>query len=348
MMLGELNASHLGFSAGSDPREGYRDDWTVATGHLGLRFDPGYKGPGVRVLDVVADGPTDAEKSRVRAGEVVLSIDGTAVDPGLDLAPLLTGIMDRDVALRVKDAEGKERTVLVRPVYLRTIQRLLYAKWLEDNEKKVHELSGGKLGYLHIRGMSWGSFYEFERQLYAAGYGREGLVIDVRDNGGGFTADHLLTALTQPVHAYTISRGGAPGYPQDRKVYATWSKPIVVLVNQGSFSNAEIFAHAIRTLKRGKLVGVPTAGGVISTGGARVMDFGWIRTPGRGWFLAGTGQDMEQNGAQPHFEVWPRPGEMVRGIDRQLEKAVEVLLVDVAEAAGKELPGPMYRSARED
>ena len=132
--------------------------------------------------------------------------------------------------------------------------------------------------------MDMPSFHKFEEELYAAGAGKDGLVIDVRENGGGSTTDHLLTALTQPVHAITVPRGGGPGYPQDRKVYATWNKPIVVLCNQNSFSNAEIFSHAIKTLKRGQLVGVPTAGGVISTGGVPIMDVGTLRLPFRGWF----------------------------------------------------------------
>jgi tricorn protease len=194
--------------------------------------------------------------------------------------------------------------------------------------------------------MSWRSFEEFERELYAAGYGRDGLVIDVRYNGGGFTADHLLTALTQPAHAITVSRGGGPGYPQDRKVYASWSKPIVVLVNQDSFSNAEIFAHAIRTLRRGKLVGVTTAGGVISTGGRRILDLGWLRTPGRGWFVLGTGEDMEMNGAVPDYEIWPEPGDAAKGIDRQLDKAVLVLAADVEAWQRRPRPELRYRSQR--
>ena len=130
---------------------------------------------------------------------------------------------------------------------------------------------------MHIRGMNMSSFYRFESELYAIAADKDGIVIDVRDNGGGFTTDHLLTVLTQPVHAITVPRGGGPGYPHDRKVYASWTKPIVVLCNQNSFSNAEIFSHAIKTLKRGQLVGVPTAGGVISTGGVRIMDVGFLR-----------------------------------------------------------------------
>ncbi len=80
--------------------------------------------------------------------------------------------------------------------------------------------SNGTLGYLHIRGMSMPSLYKFEEELYSAGAGKEGLVIDVRENGGGSTADQLLTVLTQPTHAITVPRGGGQGYPQDRKVYA--------------------------------------------------------------------------------------------------------------------------------
>jgi tricorn protease len=178
--------------------------------------------------------------------------------------------------------------------------------------------------------MNMPSFSEFERQLYAAGNGKQGLVIDVRDNGGGSTADLLLTALTQPRHAITVPRGGGAGYPQSRMVFATWQKPIVVLCNQNSFSNAEIFSHAIKTLGRGKLVGVPTAGGVISTGSTSVLDVGTMRMPFRGWFVLGTGQDMELNGAIPDVIIWPEPGELPQGIDRQLESGVEILLAELA------------------
>ena len=160
----------------------------------------------------------------------------------------------------------------------------------------------------------------------------EGLSGAVRNNGGGFTADHLLTVLVPPVHASTVPRGGGSGYPGDRRVYATWTKPIVVLCNERSFSNAEIFSHAIKNLKRGKLVGVPTAGGVISTASRSIMDLGTIRMPGRGWFLP-DGQDMELNGAIPDYLIWPLPGELPSGDDKQLDKAVQVLMSDVEKVA---------------
>ncbi len=366
LMLGELNGSHLGFTptgmsrrgpeppaappgvpappGAPEPPAGSADrGWTVTTGHLGVRFDPEHKGPGLKVRDVLPKGPAEQKRSRLAAGEVILSIDGTEIKPDTDLTPLLTGPPDREVRLKVKGTDGKEREVSLRPISFPQARTLLYEKWTRDNRKAVEELSKGKLGYLHISAMSMPSFYKFEEELYSAGAGKDGLVIDVRENGGGSTADHLLTALTQPVHAITVPRGGGPGYPQDRKVYATWDKPVVVLCNQNSFSNAEIFSHAIKTLKRGQLVGVPTAGGVISTGGTTIMDVGFIRLPGRGWHLIGDGEDMELNGAVPHHVVWPEPGQMPRGKDVQIEKAVSVLLADVK--AWQERPQPKLRKA---
>jgi len=345
LMLGELNGSHLGFYAGESSPKPAQPAWDITTAHLGVRFEPDYKGPGLKVKDVLPNGPADREKSRVKPGEIIRTIDGINVDPGMDMTEVLNGPLDRDIHLSIQSSEDQRREVVLRPISYGTTRNLLYEKWIRDNRRKVKQTSDGTLGYVHIRGMNWPSFQKLERELYAEGAGREGLVIDVRNNGGGFTTDHLLTILCQPVHAITVPRGGGRGYPQDRRVYATWSKPITVLCNQNSFSNAEIFSHAIKTLKRGKLVGVPTAGGVISTGGAQVMDVGYLRLPVRGWFVLGTGEDMELSGAVPDYIVWNKPGEMPRGKDAQLDKAIKVLLKSVK--APKARPMPQLRKATE-
>jgi tricorn protease len=117
------------------------------------------------------------------------------------------------------------------------------------------------------------------------------------------------------------------------------------MCNQNSYSNAEIFSHSIKTLKRGKLVGVPTAGGVISTGSASIMDVGTLRLPGRGWYGINSGKDMELNGAVPDYIVWPQPGEAAKGVDAQLDKAIEVLKQDVS--AAKKRPEPKLIKATE-
>ncbi len=344
LMLGELNGSHLGFY----PRGGSnidRPDWNVTTAHLGVRFDRQYKGPGLKIRDVLPDGPADREVSKLEAGEIITSIDGVSVDPEMDLTEVLNGPSDRDMELSVRDANDQSRQVTIRPTSYGAVRSMLYEKWIDDNQRMVEKLSDGKLGYVHIQSMNWSSFQRLERELYAVGVGKDGLIIDVRNNGGGFTADHVLTVLCQPSHAITVPRGGGKGYPQDRRVYANWNKPIVMMCNQNSFSNAEIISHAVKTLKRGKLVGVPTAGGVISTGGTNIMDVGFLRLPFRGWFILPTGEDMELNGAVPDYIIWPEPGEMPAGIDKQLEKAVDVLLDDVG--AWKAKPRPTLRKATE-
>ena len=263
-MLGELNGSHLGFSLNAATTTS--NTWREETAHLGMRFDASFAGPGWLVRDVIEKGPATHHASRIEPGEVILKVDGRDVIPTMDVSEVLNGPLERDITLHVRSAAGAEREVTVRPISYTTARKLLYDAWIKANRRTVEQNSGGTLGYLHIAAMSDESFERFQEELYAAGAGKDGLVIDVRENGGGSTADHLLTALMQPRHAITVPRGGTPGYPQDRIIYAVWQKPIVVLCNQNSFSNAEIFSHAIKTLKRGKLVGVPSAGGVISTG----------------------------------------------------------------------------------
>lgn len=348
LMLGELNGSHNGFYPSrnrSDDTEGWRD----TTAHLGVRFDPSHAGPGLLVRDVLPGGPADRVESRLQAGDIIISIDGKAVDPGMDLTEILNGRLDRDIELLVNRTDGDatiEQRIAIRPISFGAARSLLYDQWLISNREKVAEASDGKLGYLHIRAMNMDSFYDFERELYRVGYGRDGLIIDVRDNGGGSTTDLLLTALTQPRHAITVPRDGGQGYPQSRMVYAVWQKPIVVLCNQNSYSNAEIFSHAIKNLKRGKLIGVETAGGVISTGSVRITDVGTMRMPFRGWFLVTDGEDMEMNGAKPDHVIWPAPGEIPTGVDRQLDKAIEVLEQELAANPAKD-PELIYASERE-
>ncbi|MBX7103245.1 MAG: DPP IV N-terminal domain-containing protein [Gemmataceae bacterium] len=352
LMLGELNGSHLGFFPGSsfatrnqppaEPAAGAK--WTESTAHLGVRFDSKFAGPGLRIRDVLPGGPGELARSKMNAGDVIVAIDGQEVGPNTDLTTVLNAAPGKEFSVRLKTGDA-ERTITVRPTSYAQARAALYRKWIDDNRKAVDKLSNGKLGYVHIDAMAMPSFYKFQTELFSVGHGKDGLIIDVRENGGGSTADHLLTALCQPEHAITVPRGGGPGYPQDRRVYATWSKPIVVMCNQNSFSNAEIFAHAIKNLKRGRVVGVPTAGGVISTGAAQIMDAGTLRLPFRGWYSSVDGKDMELNGAVPDVVVWPAPGDLPAGKDVQLEKAVATLGEDVT--AWKARPRPKLVNASE-
>ncbi|MEP4076939.1 S41 family peptidase [Haloferula sp.] len=331
MLLGELNASHLTFISKDwpEPWENEGAEFQT-TRHLGIRF--GRKGPGdpLFVRNVIADSPAANCSPPVNKGDTIVRVNGRRVDGATPLYRFMNGRMDRQIELTVRDADGEEHTHELEPISYEKATELAEAEVVIDNRRRVEELSDGKLGYVHIARMFWDDFEQFEREIYAAGHGKDGLIIDIRDNGGGMVTDHLLTVLCQPRHAVTIPRDGGPGYPQDRKVYASWHKPLIVLCNQNSYSNAEIFAHAIKTLGRGKLVGVTTAGGVISAGKDRILDAGTLRVPFRGWFLPDTGEDMEMNGATPDITVWASPDELIADRDPQLEVSVDTLLEQVA------------------
>ena len=231
--------------------------------------------------------------------------------------------------------ETEENTVEIKPGSSYSIRTALYESWVKTNREKTENDSGGKLGYVHIQGMSQPSLERFEAELYSVGHDKEALVIDVRDNGGGWTTDMLLQILMVERHAYTIPRGakdGEFGYPQNRLSMYSWTKPIIVLCNQNSYSNAEIFSHAVKTLKRGKLVGVPTRGAVISTGSKGLIDGSSMRYPFRGWFVADgekLGANQENGPAIPDIIVEITPEDEINGNDPQLDAAIKSLLKDL-------------------
>ena len=185
--------------------------------------------------------------------------------------------------------------------------------------------------------MNWTSFERFERELMAAGYGKEGIVIDVRFNGGGWTTDYLMAVLNVNQHAYTIPRGAASSldehlnfkntYPfGERLPLASWTKPSIAMCNENSYSNAEIFSHAYKTLGIGTLVGQPTFGAVISTGGWGLVDGSYVRMPFRAWYVKATEENMEHGPAVPDILVENPPAYKANDTDPQLQRAVQELL----------------------
>ncbi|MDP8237644.1 MAG: S41 family peptidase [Candidatus Hatepunaea meridiana] len=334
MMIGELNSSHSGYWS---PSFGH----SYSTGRLGLDFVPSRLDtpvrqkdlPGLLIKYVQPKGPCDRIKEPIEVGERLIAVNGTKLDHEVNLHELLRDQVGQRVELVL--AKGKkERRVVVRPMGAYIQGALRYDEWVKDKREMVDSLSDGELGYLHLRGMGNPSLARFEAQLYSMANGKDGLVIDVRNNGGGWTTDYVLAMLQVRRHAVTFPRDGGPGYPQGRLPLYSWVKPIIVLCNEYSFSNAEIFSHSIKTLGRGKLVGVPTPGGVISTGGHRLLDGSGFRLPLRGWY---TGKEpsrdprrnMEGNGAVPDIIVPLIPGQMINGEDEQLETAVKELLQEV-------------------
>jgi tricorn protease len=329
LMLGELNASHMGYY-GSDRAE-TQDE---RTGRLGVELDPVENG--VEVQRVVPRSPADREVSTLREGDVVTAVDGTPVAEADNFYALLEGTVDEKILLEVTGPDGDERTVRIRPTG--DLGEELYREWVEERKRLVEEYSDGRLGYVHVEGMNWDSFEHFERELYASGHDKEGLIIDVRFNGGGWTTDYLMTVLNVKRHAYTVPRGATDDLQQnheqfrghypfgERLPYAAWTKPVATLANENSYSNAEIFSHAFKNLDHGPLVGQPTFGAVISTGGMGLIDGSYVRMPYRAWYVYQTDENMEHGPARPDVRVQNPPAVKATGEDPQLRRAVEALL----------------------
>ena len=328
-MLGELNASHMGYYAGD--RAETQDE---RTGRLGVELDPVENG--VEVQRVVPRSPADREASTLRDGDVITAVDGRSVAEAGNIYRLLEGTVEEKVLLSVTGPDGTERTVRIRPTG--DLGDALYREWVEDRKALVEEYSDGRLGYVHVEGMNWESFEHFERELYASGHDKEGLLIDVRYNGGGWTTDYLMTVLNVRRHAYTVPRGATDNLQQnheqfrghypfgERLPYAAWTKPVATLANENSYSNAEIFSHAFKNLDHGTLVGQPTFGAVISTGGTGLLDGSYVRMPFRGWYVYQTDESMEHGPARPDIQVANPPGIKADGEDPQLRRAVQALL----------------------
>ena len=326
-LFGEVNGSHTGIYGGfnhSGPRSGM--------GYLGVDTTP--TDNGYTVTGVLADSPADKTEGGLEVGDVIVAVDGgpLARDGGgvRDLQTAMGLTSGREILVDI-ERNGEHAVILIEPMSYGSRQSLARAADLAARRDSVASLSDGRLGYLHIKGMNMPSVHEFEQDLYAAAHGKDGLIIDVRDNGGGFTTDILLSSLTAPAHAFTVPRGAdvsevrPDSYPRDRRLIYGYSRPIVVLCNENSFSNAEIFSHAIKTIGRGQLVGEETFGGVISTGAFNLIDGTRVRQPFRGWYLP-DGTDMESRGAIPDVRVERLPGDEVAGRDAQLETAVSTLL----------------------
>lgn len=329
-MLGQLNASHMGLF-GSNPEE----TETQRTGLLGIAVNS--VNDGVEITHVVKNSPADRGSSKLNVGEVITHVDGMEIEAGTNFYSYFLNESSEQVLLQVQSANGRNsREVVIRPT--NSLSDELYEEWIDSREELTDEYSNGRLGYIHIEGMNWPSFERFERELMAQGYGKEGVVIDVRWNGGGWTTDYLMTVLNVRQHAYTIPRGATDDLEGDHSEFAEyypyserlplswWTKPSVAISNESSYSNAEIFSHAFKTLGIGTLVGMPTFGAVISTGGTGLMDGSFVRMPFRGWYVKSTGENMENGPAVPDVLIDNEPDSKAKGEDPQLRRAVEVLL----------------------
>ncbi len=315
LMIGELNSSHSGISAPANPAN------RPVTGQLGLTFDRvEYEKSGrLKITEVLPHSP--AALAKIQPGEELRAIDGVAMGPAVNVDEQLQHKVDKRVVL---DISGRE--VVVKPAG--SLAEQTYRDWVEKNRAYVAKVSGGKLGYVHMRDMSDTALTQLYLDLDAENRAKSGVVIDIRNNNGGFVNAYALDVLSRRPYMTMTNRGGPPGSARTVLGQRSLELPTILVTNQHSLSDAEDFTEGYRTLKLGKVVGEPTAGWIIYTGSLDLVDGSVMRMPGT-LVVGADGKKMEGNPRPVDVAVTRPIGETYTGRDSQLDAAVRELLAQI-------------------
>ena len=341
-MIGELNVGHAYSQNGEKP-----EPERIKTGLLGAEISRDKSGY-FRIDEILKGAnwskeltsPLRAVGVNVNEGEYIISVDGTPVNTTDDLYKLLVGKANTEVMLEVnsKPSPAGSREVLVNTIDDESA--LYYHKWVHGNIAKVSEQTGGKVGYLHIPDMGVEGLNEFAKYYYPQVL-KEGLIIDVRGNGGGNVSPMIIERLMRQLTYMTMHTGQQQG---DANPVGMHVGPKVTLLDKYSASDGDLFPYRFQVNKIGKTIGTRSWGGVVGySGSIPLIDGGSIVTPsyapydkdGKGFIIEGTG-------VVPDIIIENDPAEQYKGIDAQLNKAVEVVLQELKEHPVKLAPVPAY------
>lgn len=321
MMVGELNASHLGVGGPSAFT-------ATPVGKLGLRFDRSeYEANGrLKVTEVITLSPAAVTKG-ISVGDYLLSVGGIKVGAGVNIDEVLEGKVGKRLELEFSFAAdgSSKRTVVLKPISTGAEKNLLYRQWVESNRAYVEKVSGGKLGYVHLPDMSQGSLNQLYIDLDVENQAKQGVVIDIRNNNGGFINPYVIDVLARKGYLTMHERGLWEVPARSALGQRALERPTVLVTNQHSLSDAEDLTEGYKSLKLGKVVGEPTSGWIIFTWNTSLFDGTSFRLP-RQLIRGSDGKNMELNPRTPDVPVTRPIGETMTGKDSQLDRAVKEIL----------------------
>ena len=326
LMVGELNASHLGVSSPPNPAT-----QAVPIGKLGLRFDRAeYENNGRLKITEVIDLSPSAVSQNIKVGDYLTSVDGIKIDRMRNLDELLENKVGRRTVLEISSAAdgANKREVILKPISTGAEKNLLYRQWVEDNRNYVARISNNRLGYVHLPDMSQNSLSQLYVDLDAQNEGKEGVVIDIRNNNGGFINPYVVDVLARRGYLNFTQRDQWTTPARSSLGQRALERPTILVTNQHSLSDAEDFTEGYRALKLGKVVGEPTAGWIIFTSNVRLFDGTNFRIP----FVRVTdssGKTLELNPRPVDVQVTRPIGETLTNQDSQLQTAVRELLEQI-------------------
>ena len=316
-MLGELNGSHTGARY-------YPDGASLRTAALGLFYDDNYQGNGLKVEEVIKRGPFDERNTGVKAGDIIEKIDGQPILKDADFTALLDGKAGQRVRVSVfSPAKKKHFDVVVKAISRSQQDELLYRRWVDRNRAVVDSLSHGTVGYVHVEAMDSRSFRTVFSQLLSDSMRqKKAVIVDERNNGGGWLHDDLCTLLSGKQYAKFVAHGKYIGYDPWNK----WVKPSCVMINENDYSNGHGFPAIYKTLGIGKLVGAPVAGTMTAVWWESLMDNSLVFGIPQVGNMDMNGKYMENAELKPDVEVYNTPEDCINGNDQQLKRAVEVMM----------------------
>ncbi len=317
-LLGELNASHTG-GRYAPPQDG-KD----ATASLGLFLEPA--AAGLKVAEVLKKGPVDVAGSKVKPGHILVAIDGIPLTASEDPAILLNRKAGKPTLLTFLDPKDNSRwDQSVKPINAQQENELLYTRWVDRSRDAVEKLSGGRLGYVHVRAMNDPSMRTVIDEVLGRQGRKEALVVDTRFNGGGNIHEQLSDFLSGKKYFDVVPRGQAYGHEPLMK----WIKPSIVVMGESNYSDAHLFPVAYKLKRLGRTVGMPVPGtGTFVWWEAQIDPTVVFGIPQGGW-ITPDGKFCENTQLEPDLRVPIAPEDMAAGRDTQLEAAVKSLLADL-------------------
>ena len=333
-MIGELSSSHTGMS-GPPTRT---LDRLYTTRFLGFDLEPA--NGRYRINHVYRDGPADKEWFDLKVGDYVLAIDGVDLKAGDNYWKILGTTTNEYIPVKVSKTATGEGAKTLRIASVTNLGNIRYEEFVANNRDIVEKATNRQIAYVHIRAMDQASLERFSNEI-SRYWNKKGIIIDVRYNTGGNIDEQLLDIIERRPYMFTNPRSGARTW--GRRPQQAIAGPKVMLINQRSFSDGEATPMGFRTLGLGRIVGTPTAGGVIWTGSYALINGGSVRTPGS---FAVTydptkennyGINLENYGVPPDVWVQNTPTDEVKGVDRELQAAIEEVMRMLKASPGQKI-----------
>ncbi len=317
-LLGELNVSHSGSAYTAFNPNG---DITAA---LGIFYDYTYKGNGVKITEVIKEGPLAKAGMNIKAGMIIESIDGELITPDKDLAQYLNRKAGKNTLLVIDEGTTKKE-YSIKPITIGEENGLLYRRWVKRNAEEVDKMSNGQLGYVHIPGMNDGAYRTTYEEIMGKHFLKKAIVVDTRNNGGGDLVADLAMFLSGKKFMDYANDTRSNGYEPNFR----WTKPSISMVNEANYSDGHCYAYMVKQVGIGKLVGMSVPGTCTFAAWESLMDTG-IRwgAPTVGCKDA-TGKYLENSPTEPDIKMKNENEKVSVGVDQQLEIAVKEVLKEV-------------------